>query len=174
MPRIPRSRPAPMADDLFRQAQKYLFDRTDKLLAEAKFKRSSKPIKEWLDERDDNGKFVNGVEDTEGNRVFKFSRLMQGVDGKTYSGVMLKRSQGENYFDPEEVLEFIRVVDVAKGANGHISERVIKTIEVPDLDELYVLQQEGTITEKQLRGLMHEPAPQYALWPIEAKAVLEE
>jgi hypothetical protein len=45
---------------------------------------------------------------------------------------------------------------------------------VPDLDELYVLQQEGKITEKQLRSLMHAPDPTYSLWPVEAGAVTEE
>lgn len=157
-----------MADDIFRQSQSYLFARTDKLLAEAKFKRSAKPVKEWLDEKDDNGRFVNGVEDTEGNRVFKFSRVLQGVDGKMYSGVMLKKGLGEAYFEPDEVLEFLRHKPMS------VQKRAIKTVVVPDLDELYVLQQEGKITETELRSLMHQPAPNYALWPIEAKAIAEE
>ena len=157
-----------MAEDIFRQSQRYLFDRTDKLLAEAKFKKSAKPVKEWLDEKDGDGNFVHGVEDIEGNRVFSFGRPIQGVDGKMYSGVMLKKSAGESYFDPDEVLEFLRHKPMS------VQKRAIKTIVVPDLDELYVLQQEGKLTEQELRGLMHDPKPQYALWPVESKAVAEE
>lgn len=156
-----------MADDLFRQSQKYIFDRTEKLLAEAKFKRSAKPVKEWLDEKDEHGKFVNGTEDDDGNRVFKFSKVMQGMDGKLYSGVMLKRQDGTAYFDSDEVLAFA-------DSDPAITDRLIKMVPVPDIDELYVLQQEGKITEKQLRSLMHQPEPQYSLWPIEAAASLEE
>jgi hypothetical protein len=157
-----------MAEDIFRQSQRYLADRTEKLLAEAKFKKSAKPVKEWLDEKDGDGKFVHGVEDDDGNRVFKFARPMQGIDGKMYSGVMLKRSQGESYFDPDEVLEFLRHKPMS------VQKRAIKTITVPDLDELYVLQQESKISEVELRSLMHDPEPQYALWPVESKAIVEE
>lgn len=149
MPRIPRSK----VEDIFRLSQTYLYVRAGKLDGEKRFSAVSKPVKAWL--------AANGATDAEGNRVYKFPSIMQGADGKTYSGVMLKRSQGPAYFDPEEVIEFAKHCGLA--------HRVVKTVEVPDLDELYVLQQEGKITEKELRGLMHDPEPSFALWPVEAK-----
>jgi hypothetical protein len=158
MPRIPRSNLHKM-EDIFRLSQTYLFLRAAKLDAEHKFTAASKPIKSWLT--------ANGKTDADGNRVYKFDRVMQGADGKTYSGVMLKRGQGPAYFDPAEVIAFV------KASSAFSTSRVVKTVEVPDLDELYVLQQEGKITEEELRGLMHDPEPSYSLWPVEA-AVTEE
>jgi hypothetical protein len=152
MPRIPRTSSARRAEDIFRLAQTYLFLRFAKLDAEHKFSAAAKPIREWLT--------ANGKTDAEGNRVLAFAKAMQGADGRAYGGVMLKRSQAPAQFDPEEVLAFAR----ERGLAG----RVVKTVEVPDLDELYVLQQEGRITERELRGLMHEPEPVYSLWPVEA------
>jgi hypothetical protein len=165
MSRIPRTT-ARRAEDVFRLSQTYLYLRFNKLDAEHKFTAAAKPIKEWLTS--------NGKEDADGNRVYRFGKTMQGADGKVYSGVMLKRNQAPAQFDPEEVLEFIKKVDIERGELGHLSGRVITTVEVPDLDELYVLQQEGKITEAQLRSLMHDPAPTFALWPVEATVAAEE
>jgi hypothetical protein len=158
MPRIPRS--SRKVEDIFRLSQTYLYLRAAKLDAEHKFSAASKPVKAYL--------AANGATDAEGNRVYSFASLMQGVDGKIYSGVMLKRGQGPAQFDPEEVIAF------AKAESSFPTGRVVKTIEVPDVDELYVLQQEGLITEKQLRSLMHDPEPTYSLWPVEATAIAEE
>lgn len=158
MPRIPRS--SHRVEDIFRLSQTYLYIRAGKLDDEKRFSAAAKPVKAWL--------AANGAVDAEGNRVYKFPSLMQGADGKVYSGVMLKRGQGPAYFDPAEVIDF------AKGKSGYVTTRVVKTIEVPDLDELYVLEQEGKITEKELRSLMHDPDPTYSLWPVEAAAIAEE
>lgn len=165
MSRIPRNNLRKM-EDIFRLSQTYLFLRAAKLDAEHKFSAASKPVKLWLT--------ANGKTDAEGNRVYQFEHAMQGADGKVYAGVMLKRGQGPAQFDSEEVLEFIRKLDIERGALGHLSERVIRTVEYPDLDELYVLQQEGKITEAQLRSLMHDPDPTYSLWPVEATPIEED
>jgi hypothetical protein len=154
-------------EDMFRLSQKYLFYRTQKLDTERRFKSASDPVRKWLAAKDDDGKWVNGEEDAEGNRVFYFDQSLTGADGRRYAGVMLRRAQGAATFDEKEVLAFAHT-------DARLAHRLVKTIEVADLDELYVLQQEGWITEAQLRGLMHTPAPTYALWPLEATELTEE
>jgi hypothetical protein len=158
MSRIPRNN-LRKVEDIFRLSQTYLFLRAAKLDAEHRFTAASKPLKVWLT--------ANGRSDAEGNRVYPFDHALQGADGKVYTGVMLKRGQGPAYFDPDEVLKFAHTDPV-------LAQRIVKTIEVPDLDELYVLQQEGKITESELRSLMHDPEPTYSLWPVEAAATEED
>jgi hypothetical protein len=154
--------------DIFREAQRYLHLRTEKLAAERKFKAASDPVRKWLNAKNAAGGWLNGTEDDEGNRVLYFDRAVTSTDGKIYDGVMLRRAQAAATFDSDEVLAFARTLRTS------LQVRLIKTIEVPDLDELYVLQQKGEITEKQLRSLMHEPAPTYSLWPLEATEITEE
>lgn len=160
--RIPRH----PIEDIFKLSQKYLYLRTQKLEAERRFKSASDPVRKWLAAKDEDDKWANGEEDAEGNRVFYFDQSMVGADGRRYAGVMLRRAQGAATFDEREVLGF--------AFERGLRDRLVKTVEVADLDELYVLQQEGIITEAELRSLMHTPAPTYALWPLEATELTEE
>lgn len=164
-----RRRGFSQADEIFRLSQRYLYLRAAKLAAEKSFSAAARPVKAWLAETDEDDKYLHGEQDADGNRIFRFSQLIPG-DGKYYEGVMLRRTQGLPFFDPDEVLEFARRQPPSSG----VATRVIRTIEVPDLEELYVLQQEGVITEAELRSLMHTPDPTYALWPMEAAEMTEE
>lgn len=149
----------PRVNSMQRQAMTYLHLRANKLAAERAFNASARPLKKWLTE--------NGEEDADGNLIFKFPFPISGEDGKDYAGVMLRRQQGPSTFDEDEVRAF------AERKGFGYQARLIKLVEVVDLDELYVMQQEGKISEEELRGLMHAPDPTYALWPLEA-AVQEE
>lgn len=155
------------AEEIFRLSQRYLHLRQLKLDAEKDFAAAARPVRAWLAEKDDDDRYLHGDGDADGNRVYRSSQPIPGVDGKMYAGVMLRRTQGLPVFDEDEVMEFAR-------RDRNVAERVIQTIEVPDLEQLYVLQQEGLISEDDLRGLMHTPAPSYALWPVEASALTEE
>lgn len=73
----------------------------------------------------------------------------------TYRGFKAQASTPHPYMEEDEVLELVR----AKG----LADRVIKTIEVVDFDQLYVLNQEGAITDAELDGLMHQDEPTYSL-----------
>lgn len=162
-----RRRSARPVGEIFRLSQRYLYLREVKLDAEKQFSAAARPVRAWLNDTDDDGAYLHGETDADGNRICRFDQSVPGADGKMYAGVMLRRTQGLPTFDEEEVLEFAR-------SDPKIAKRVIKTIEIPDLEQLYVLQQEGVITEAELRGLMHTPAPSYALWPVEASEITEE
>ena len=153
-------------EEIFRLSQRYLMLRAAKLAAEKNFSEAARPLKAWLNDPE------NGEEDANGNRIYRFGRSVpdgKAVDGKEYAGVMLRRTQGLPTFDEDEVLEFAR-----NAGDEEIPRRLLKTIVVPDLEQLYVLQQEGLITEDELRALMHVPKPTYALWPVEAADLTEE
>lgn len=153
--------------DIFRHAQNYLFLRTGNLESNRKFDSAKKPVKDWLKKY--------GTEDADGNLVYTFPSVLTGTDGKDYSGVMLKKSVGPAYFLDDEVrklLESKPAGDTIEQSN--LAKRVFRTVEVLDQDELYLLHQEGKITEDELRGLLHYPNPSYALWPVEAKEILED
>lgn len=152
--------------EIFRSAQMYLYLREQKLAAERAFADAAKPIKSWLIAKDDDGKLVNGEEDSEGNRIFRFSRPVDGNDGKTYDGVMMRRRQSPASFDPDEIMDFAR--------KRHLADQLIETVEIPDLDALYDLHQEGIVTDAEMAELMHIPPPTYALWPMEVVEDTEE
>ena len=149
-------------EDIFRDAQTYLHTRAEASVHTKRFESAKAPLKKWLKE--------NGTEDVDGNLVYEFPRDISSIDEKVYAGVMLRKSVGQSFMVDDEVRDFLS----SKGL-GHnkVYKRVFKTMEVLQSDELYVLQQEGLITEAELRGLLHDPAPQYALWPIEATEELE-
>jgi hypothetical protein len=148
--------------DIFRHAQTYLHERVRNLEYTRSFESAKKPVKDWLKKY--------GTEDTAGNLVYQFPTVLAGADGKFYSGVMLKRSVGPAYFNDDEVMKLIDSLD----ADICWEERVWKTVRVLDQDQLYLMHQEGVITEDQLRGLLHYPNPTYALWPVEAKEIFED
>ena len=150
-------------EDIFRDAQTYLHTRAEASVHTKKFESAKAPLKKWLKE--------NGIEDADGNLVYEFPRDISSIDEKVYAGVMLRKSVGQSFMVEDEVREFIKRHKKAKVRDAY--GRVFKYVEVLDQDELYVLQQEGAITEEELRSLLKDPAPQYALWPIEATEELE-
>lgn len=145
--------------EMFRDAQDYIFQRSESLERNRRLDAAKKNVRGWLTE--------NGTPDDDGNLVFTFPKEIQSADSKLYAGVMLRKTVGPAYFDEDEVYEFLE-------KNTALRARVFKTVQVLDPDELYIMQQEGTITEEELRGLLHYPKPTYALWPVESATALEE
>jgi hypothetical protein len=152
----------------FRDAQLYLWRRVEHQACGClkNYTQASKKVKDWLGKKDEDGKFINGERDDKGNQVFWFPKEITAADGVEYSGVMLKAKPGEAYFDDAEVMDFAR----RKG----LAERVIRTVQVIDEEELYVLYQEGEITETELRDLTHYAEPSYSLWPVKTAEALDE
>lgn len=144
---------------IFRDCQTYLFQRTDNLERNRRLEAAKKPVREFLKSY--------GTEDENGNLVYTFPHPVAMADGKNYAGVMLKAGPVTPYLDEHEVTRLLQGKDPA------LVLRVYRTITVFDPDELYVLQQEGAISEEQLRGLLHYPEPSYSLWPVEATVPLE-
>jgi hypothetical protein len=149
--------------DIFRDAQTYLHVRVKNSEVTNQFKLAKAPVKKWLE--------ANGEEDDDGNLIYEFPREVVGGDEKVYSGVMLRKSVGQSFMVDDEVQAFIKKHKSANVRDAY--GRVFKYVEVLQPEELYVLQQEGHITERELRKLLHDPPAQYALWPIEAEEVLE-
>ena len=153
--------------DVFKDAQRYLHTRVASLEQNRTFEAAKKPVKQWLE--------ANGTEDDDGNKTYTFPRNITAVDEKVYSGVMLRKAVGAATMDDKEVRELLLKVGVRKAKNQTaLEQRVFRTVEVLDMDEVYVLQQEGLITEEELRGLLHYPKPSYSLWPVEAAEPLED
>jgi len=152
----------------FRDAQLYLWTRSEHLSCGClkKYNAAGKKVKDWLALRDESGRFLHGETDDAGNQVFWFPKPITAADQVEYAGVMLKARPGSAFFDEEEVVEFAR----RKG----LAERIIKTVEVVDEEQLYVLYQEGEITERELRELTHYPEPTYQLWPVRTQEILDE
>lgn len=130
------------------------------------YDQARKKVKDWLTARDDQGRFINGETDDAGNQIYWFPKPITSADDVEYAGVMLKASPGNAFFDEEEVMGFAR----AKG----LAKELIKTVEVVDEEQLFVLYQEGVISEEELRGLTHYPAPTYTLWPVKTQDALDE
>ena len=83
----------------------------------------------------------------------------------------LRKIPGAEYFDQEEVLEYLEDhVGPKTGLSVTDIKKVFKTVKVVQFnqDQLYVLQQEGLIPEKELRDLIHTTDPSYQLWPVES------
>ena len=155
--------------NIFRDAQTYIHQRVQSLDTNRYFESTKKPVKQWLE--------TNGEEDDDGNKVYQFPSPIKAVDDKVYSGVMLRKSVGSAFMDEKEVMALIASHDSSQPPHltpGAIYDRVFKQVRVMDMDEVYVLQQEGIITEDELRSLLHYPKPSYSLWPVEATDPLED
>jgi hypothetical protein len=143
--------------DILIHSQVYLYHRYRHLAEKKDFDAASRDVKDWLGKQE---------EDYAGNKVYAFPEPLSVADGKTYSGVMLRKTTGLPSFQTDEVLEFAKKRDLL--------DRMIEWTPAVNEEEVYVLYQEGMITEDELRSLLHYPKPSYSLWPVEYKAPLEE
>lgn len=146
---------------IFRDAQTYLHWRVESSGVTKKFEASKKNVREYLKK--------HGEPDDEGNICYYFPRVITAANDLLYAGVMLKRAPGSSYMVDSEVKALLKERDL----DQKDYERVVYEVEHVDADMLYVLQQEGKISESDLRGLQHEAEPSYSLWPIEAEEELE-
>lgn len=158
--KVQRRRPVA---DWMQKAQMYLFHRHEVRELEKPRDNEKKWLKAWLAD--------NGVEDPEtGNLRAEFPVPIKAY-GSTAYGMELRKIPGGEYFDKDEVLEYLQE-HVGPETRLTVTDikRVFKTVKVAvfDQDQLYVLQQEGLIPEKELRKLIHENDPTYQLWPVES------
>lgn len=151
---------------IFRDCQVYLIQRTEHVSRERKFEVTKSAVRAYLRHY--------GEENADGNLVYKFPKIFHGVDGKDYAGVELRRQQGPAFLEHDDVAHFLKRKFTSKDVYDKIYDRVFRLTRVMDADEMYVLQQEGLITEEELRGLLRRPDPKYALWPVEAPEILED
>lgn len=138
------------------QAQLYLFHRYEAATAEKPRDRAKKWLKDFIQQ---NGKIADN-----GNVVSAFDKPMV-IGNTTHYGLELRKIPGAESFDPEEVKVFL----LKKKLDIEDYEQVFYTVRIDkfDQDALYVLQQEGKITEKELRKLVHTNNPTYQLWPLD-------
>lgn len=129
--------------------------------------------KEWLKTYIGDGKHDGmGIQDEKGNLNVYFDAPVPGPGNTTYYGMQQRVSPGAEFMNTDEVKQFMGRLASFDGARAEYDKelynRVVytKTIEVVDTEELYVLQQEGKITAKQLRSLIRHEDPTYQLWPI--------
>lgn len=100
----------------------------------------------------------SGELDANGNVDLLFPEPLT-IDGETFLGLRNQKIQPAPLVDEEKVDELLATLP------PEIRERVVRevTITVRDDDELYVLNQEGLITDDQLDGVMFTPEPRYSL-----------
>lgn len=145
--------------DFAQHGMNYLF-RRDQISPLEKERNNEKAwLKKYIDE--------NGVKDAAGNRNVYFERegtahFVPGPGNTEYWGLQQRRSPGAEYMNTDEVKSFVARLD------PKYRTRVVytKPVEVIDTEALYVLQQEGVITAKQLRSLIRHEPDSYQLWPI--------
>jgi hypothetical protein len=102
----------------------------------------------------------NSRVDERGNQYFGLGDTIT-VDGKEYNALKNERKVS-TYLDED------RLVELAEGKG--LRDRIIRTIEVVDQDEVYVLNQEGLLTDEELDSLFEERIT-WALIPIKETEV---
>jgi hypothetical protein len=97
----------------------------------------------------------HGLQDDRGSLVIEFDDPIT-IEGVTYTGIMNQRRASE-YLDTDKVEKL--------AVNKDLRERMVHMEEVWDYDEIYVLYQEGLITEEEFDWLM-DVTEQWALVPL--------
>jgi hypothetical protein len=101
----------------------------------------------------------HGEETAEGHIEWRFPEPLT-IGGQTYAGFRNQRSQGEPLLDEDRTEKLL----VELGLRDQIVREV--TVEVWDWDMLYVLNQQGKITDEQLDSLFDEAEPSWSLTVI--------
>jgi hypothetical protein len=160
--RVRRSTEVPSIPSIYKDASTYIRARADKIRSESVFRKSARRVKEWL------GK--NGATDADGNIYYHFPSPVPDADGQMWAGVHHRYDgNAAPYFIEDEVRQFL-LDKYAPGADyGKLLARCFPSVTITNLDpeQIYLLEQEGTITKQELRQLLHEGEKKYSLWPIE-------
>jgi hypothetical protein len=99
---------------------------------------------------------ANGEETAEGHLEWYFDEPVT-IGDETYKGLRNQRKPGEPLLDEERAEELLTKL----GLRDEVIKEV--TVEVADWQQLYVLNQEGKLTDEQLDSLFDEPEPSYSL-----------
>jgi hypothetical protein len=154
--------------DFAKHGMNYLHYRTE--IKPLQTKRDSE--RDWLKKYIGDGKTDGmGIADDKGNLNVYFDSPVPGPGNTVYYGMQQRRVPGGEFMNTDEVKKWA-------SANLKPDEltRVVytKPVEVVDVEELYVLQQEGHITSKQLRSLIRHEDDSYQLWPIDEAPVEDD
>jgi hypothetical protein len=98
----------------------------------------------------------HGEENSDGHLDFLFDEPLN-IGGVRYRGLRNQKSQGAPLLDEDRAEVLLK--------NLNLRDRVAKevTVVVWDWDELYVLNQQGLITDEQLDSLFDDPDPTWSL-----------
>jgi hypothetical protein len=156
-----------MLNEFAKHGMNYLFKRDQVSPLEKERDREKSWLKEYIKE--------NGTKDNKGNFNVYFERdggpkFVPGPGNTEYWGLQQRRVPGGEYMDEDEVQKFVDTLP------AQLAERVIYDVvkTVVDTEELYVLHQEGKITQKQLRALIRHHKDSYQLWPITEPPIDED
>lgn len=138
--------------DLEKDVHTFLYYRNAESDAKAMKEGARDRLKSYLTARDEDGNFVNGEADANGNRILPIT-----VGGRR---VMAQRKVPAPYIDTDATAELLRARGGEDLYNTVFKTRVIREF---DEDELFALHQKGVISDEELDGLEVQAAATYAL-----------
>jgi hypothetical protein len=90
---------------------------------------------------------ANGEPDEDGNLIFKFGKPLT-MDGEVwYSGFMLQRRVSE-FVNEDKAWDIVRDYD--------LGDTCVKTVEILDLDMLYVANQQGIVPDEVIDSILEQ------------------
>ena len=132
----------------FRQAHQFLFYRAEQAKATTRRDKLSKSLKEYI--------AANGEETPEGHLEVLFSDPLT-IDGVAYLGLRNQRTNPQPLLDTERAEKLLDNL----GLKDRVAEEV--TVIQWHWDELYVLNQQGLISDEDLDSLFDAPEPRWSL-----------
>lgn len=146
-------------DELEKQAHTFLHYREVGADAERRKNAARDSLKGWATLKNAVGKFVNGEEDENGNRILPWT-----INGKR---IVAQRKVPAAYIDLEKTEALLR----AKDPTGRLYDIVFKREVVRTFteDELYVLHAQGVLSDEELDGLEVQGEPSYSLVVVDAE-----
>lgn len=136
--------------------QLYLYHRAEETAAKKTREKVAGTIRDYIrahgsTEQDDDGNEITG------NIVCAFPAPVT-VGGKTYTGMELRKKRNI-VFDDDAAIELADRLGITRDTIGHYEYIV-------DQEALYVLNQQGRITDDDIDSLLAEGDPSYSLWPV--------
>lgn len=152
-------RPLIIPTELEQQARTFLHNRDAEADAQARKNAARDILKGWGTLTDANGKFVNGDEDDNGNRMLPWN-----VNGKQ---LLLQKKSPAPYIDMDKTEALLHELD----PTGVLYDKVFKreVIRTFHEDELFVLNQTGVISDEALDALEVQGDPSYSLTVVDAE-----
>lgn len=148
-----RRAPLEVPSDLEKSAHSFLYYREEEARAKAKKEAARNQLKGWAILKDAAGRFVNCEEDENGNRILPFE-----INGKK---IVAQKSTPAAYIDMDETERLLR----EKDPTGRLYDLVFKRKVIREFaeDELFLLNQQGVISDDELDALEVQSEPSYSL-----------